>query len=393
MKKILFVLLTILSIVLCGCSDLEDYNISSTQLKISNVGQNGKMGFGQSSFSFDIECDKEHEWSVEGPDWVSIDPKSGSGNAKITVALKDSTSKESMSDVITVKCNDRAPEIPIENVPFVFNASINDNTTFSRVEGTVTISVNCNEGLEWDSSIDQESQWLRYDTKKTGAGTGSITLSYGNNGGRYSRPATIYVYPKNRKDLKESIIVEQNPTLGAYPQTTNYYFEGEGGASNSKILVLNNNTTDLNFHVSDDWVHYNIIDNNHVEVYCDKNKPDEPKRDAELSIEGPDTTHIVSVHQDILYYITTGDEPVKFSKRDKGKQRYINVTSNVINWNIAETLGTTNWFYHSKESEKLLLIELLDEPTDISEKPTIILRSAKPQEGKAECEIHVEWVP
>lgn len=410
-QRIYILGLLLFSILFVGCSDFDDdETVSQTELRISNVEQNGKMGFGCSSFSFDIECN-DQAWSVEGPDWVSIKPKSGSGNAKIMVALKDSTSKESISDVISIKCDGRTPEIHIENIPYVFNVELDGDPVFTKNGGEKTIIIICNDSLDWKCKIEPEGSWLTIseNSSSTGIGKDKIIVSSRKNDGRELQTASINVYPKNREDLKKTITLTQSPTLGIYPPKNGLSFDG---SYIEESISLNPNTDDWDvYSINRDWIEarrgevknkQGVTDK--LIVVCKENPGEE--RTGDIIINTSDKYDTIHIIQEKLYYIKPGSPTIPLSpKKTIGDTK---IDSNVT-WDIynVENGGFINIFVYDEDGKPIdynkrritgnatFSVELNEEnrPETPSKAIVHLKSSGDDVLRNKETEVEINWIP
>ena len=152
-------------VVMAGCAKKVDVALSTSTLNIAAEGE-----------SVEVTLTSNGDWTIDAcPEWLTVDPTSGNGNATLTFTapLNDTEATRSGEVHVSTKDNTASLTVTQEAVEKDFIV-VSPELIESEAEGgtfTLTVSSNC----DWRASISAE--WISCEpTNGNGNGTVSVTL-------------------------------------------------------------------------------------------------------------------------------------------------------------------------------------------------------------------------
>lgn len=159
-------LMTMSSLILVGmvnsCKEEDSISVSKTELTWTKDG-------GNKTFEITANC----SWNISGPAWVTIDPKSGSGSAKVTVSASKNAELQ-RKDILNISGGTASASINIVQSGVDFSASQTEFVFDS--EGT-PVKFNIISAYDWTIQIPQDIPWLSAEPTTGKAGETEVTLT------------------------------------------------------------------------------------------------------------------------------------------------------------------------------------------------------------------------
>ena len=157
----------IISIILSSCSKYEIpekyISLSSSEVSLNSDGDYTYM-----------YIESNGDWSVDNklPDWITITPLSGNGDAIVKISATENKNKSARNTNLTVYLNDKLVEISVEQAPAkdTLHLDFYDHG-FGKIGGATNLMVHSNSS--WRASTN--APWLSV-SKKEGAGSDNIEI-------------------------------------------------------------------------------------------------------------------------------------------------------------------------------------------------------------------------
>lgn len=159
-------LMTMSSLILVGmvnsCKEEDSISVSKTELTWTKDG-------GNKTFEITANC----SWNISGPAWVTIDPKSGSGSAKVTVSASKNAELQ-RKGVLMISGGTASASVDLVQPGVDFSAS-QMQFEFSAEGEPITFTVV--SAYDWTMSIPAEASWVSASPTSGKAGETSVTLT------------------------------------------------------------------------------------------------------------------------------------------------------------------------------------------------------------------------
>lgn len=118
------------ALLAAGCEEMDDWELASVRVSSPDVGTTGYVELPYHEGSFTVNVESNTDWTANAPDWMTVTPSSGTGNATLTVTYQMTDEYTSRRNTVSVVAGRQGE--PLGNV-------VDTNT------GSVTIR---QEGLE-----------------------------------------------------------------------------------------------------------------------------------------------------------------------------------------------------------------------------------------------------
>lgn len=132
-------------------------------------------------------------WSVvDAPDWLTIQPKSGSGMGRITITPstnQTSVARSATFYVVSDKNSTLRKTINVSQGRYVLEASTSSVNVPAKTSSSYSVNVSCSGRWKAECSVG----WLSLGSVTSGSGNGTITFTVNNNTSTTARSATIII--------------------------------------------------------------------------------------------------------------------------------------------------------------------------------------------------------
>lgn len=217
--------------VLVGCVKKVDVAFTASSVSIAPEGA-----------TVEATLTSNGQWSVEAyPEWLSVSPTSGKGDATLTLTALANNSGESRSGEVRVTTKDNSASLTVTQEqsqaesnfitvsPTTIDADVNGGTF------EVTVTANC----QWTANTTAE--WVVCEPA-SGDGNGTVTVSVSPNTGDVSERETDLVFAGADNILVPVRVTQHSPQL--------YYLSATPGIV---TFEYTGGTEQVNVHSNDNW--------------------------------------------------------------------------------------------------------------------------------------------
>lgn len=267
-------------------------------------------------------------WTATSNDnWCTVSPKSGNGNATVSVHVAENTGNSERKTTIkvvgggitcTVNVKQPAPEQPVLLVNGGTTASIPVDTPQST-ERSVSITAN----VAWTAKSDLA--WCQV-SPASGTNNGTLKLQLSPNDNAISRTATVTISGGGMSRLVS--VTQAGVTISAEPNTVELKHDGTG---TNNVVTVTTNAADFTANSDKSWCGYKK-NGNKLTITADANS-NTSERDATITLQAGNVKAYIKVKQLGKPYLTVNKTLVEFGI-DGGNQT-VDVSSNV-SWTVSE---------------------------------------------------------
>lgn len=246
----------------------EDNPITQSRSGVMHIGQSGlnldyKIYISQKGKYFDIgttvlnfddkESTKDVKIETDGTwqattdeEWITLKPSTASNDSVLTIGVKENTSEDERTGVVSVTMGDKTIEINVVQKGKYFTID-NNLLTYTSKGGDIKINITTSE--EWTASIENNPKWIKL-SKSSGTGDLEVTVTAEDNPSVNSRTATIIFETTYLQPIR--VIVKQDERKLTI-DTRELLFYPKGGTSDPVTI-----TTDGEYKIecSDSWLSY-----------------------------------------------------------------------------------------------------------------------------------------
>lgn len=76
------------ALLAAGCEEMDDWELASVRVSSPDVGTTGYVELPYHEGSFTVNVESNTDWTANAPDWMTVTPSSGTGNATLTVSYQ-----------------------------------------------------------------------------------------------------------------------------------------------------------------------------------------------------------------------------------------------------------------------------------------------------------------
>lgn len=156
-----FVILFLIVMLSVSCTERESITVSKTSLEWTVDG-------GRKTVDVTANC----SWTITTPDWVSVEPSSGTGNANIIVRAAKNTAME-RTGTLLISSGDAMTEIALVQAGVDFIA---DRTVFEFDSEGTPLDFTITSTYDWTISISNEASWVSAEPLSGEAGETKVRL-------------------------------------------------------------------------------------------------------------------------------------------------------------------------------------------------------------------------
>ena len=192
-----------------------------------------------------VQITTDGTWSAQASEsWITLSPKSGSGNATLSITVSENTSDNERTGEVTVTMGDKNAKIGVVQKGKYFTVS-NNLLTYTSKGGTLNVAITTND--KWTATVKGNSQWLKL-SSTSGTGDIDVKVTAADNPSMKSRADTIVFATIHDQSIR--VVVKQDARY-LKVDTRELMFYAKGGTSEA-ITV----TTDGAYSItcSDSWL-------------------------------------------------------------------------------------------------------------------------------------------
>ena len=233
-------------LILVSCtSDIEPYGATLKESSGGSGGQDKTLSLSispttvtlsdQGEATAYVTASTDLSWTLaDVPSWLSVSPKSGTGNATLTLtASAENPSTESRSATITVTSSSLNAQFTVTQ-PGVQLSVGSTLVSFTAAGGTQTLVITSN--TSW-SIQNNASSWLRCNTT-TGKGNATISLTANENTSISENSGELIISGAGKNITVQVSQAGATPTLSVDQTTLSFVANGE-----SKTVSITSNTS------------------------------------------------------------------------------------------------------------------------------------------------------
>lgn len=212
-------------------------------VKVNQAGKTfsdliGSLSFSDKAGEQQVDIKTDGQWTASTDySWISLNPVSGNGNGKLTVAVTENTSDEKRDGVVAVTVGATTKNISVTQSGKYFTVNSGGQATIPSTGGSHTVTFSTNESWTATSS----SSWITL-SPTSGNGDATLKITAGDNASINTRTDTTYITPAHIQGIK---VITKQAARYLTVNTSQLSFFAKGGTSD--VVTI---STDASFKIT-----------------------------------------------------------------------------------------------------------------------------------------------